>query len=194
VTDATPRTALIVVDVQNDFCEGGSLAVPGGAHAAAEITAHVAGHRSDYALVVTTRDWHVQPGAHFAAAGQTPDFQRTWPVHCVAGSHGAEYHPALQVSPDLEVLKGRDRAAYSGFEGQADDGRSLEQVLRDTGVAAITVVGIATEFCVRETALDGPRRGFATAVLPHLCAGLTPNTAAAAVIDMAAAGVRTDAG
>lgn len=188
------RTALLVVDVQNDFCEGGSLAVPGGARAAEQISDHVAVHGNDYALVVTTRDWHVAPGDHFAVEGEAPDFERTWPVHCVAGSPGAEYHPALRITPDVEVLKGRYRAAYSGFEGHTGDGRDLETVVRDAGVDSVTVCGIATEFCVRETALDSRRLGFETRVLPHLCAGLGDDTSAAALGAMAAAGVRTTAG
>ena len=187
------RTALVVVDVQNDFCEGGSLAVPGGAAAAGAITDHVHSHGGDYAMVVTTRDWHVAPGDHFAPAGRSPDYERTWPVHCVAGTPGAEYHPALRVTADVEVLKGRDRAAYSGFEGQAGDGRDLEAVLRDAGVDSIEVCGIATEFCVRETALGGRRLGFATRVLPHLCAGLGDDTSAAALRAMSDAGVDTGA-
>ena len=186
--------ALLVVDVQNDFCEGGSLAVPGGARAATAISGHVASHRGDYALVVTTRDWHVHPGDHFAADGEEPDYQHTWPPHCVAGTPGAAYHPALTMTPDVEVLKGRDRAAYSGFEGHDSGGRTLEQVLRDAGIGSVDVCGIATEFCVRETALDARRSGFETRVLTHLCAGLGADTSAAALRDLAAAGVSTDPG
>ncbi|TMC46477.1 MAG: isochorismatase family protein, partial [Chloroflexi bacterium] len=175
-------------------CEGGSLAVPGGAQAAAAISAHVGTHGGDYTLVVTTRDWHVHPGDHFAAAGTAPDYRRTWPPHCVAGTPGAAYHPGLRITPDVEVLKGRDRAAYSGFEGHDSGGRTLEQVLRDAGVGSVDVCGIATEFCVRETALDARRNGFDTRVLTRLCAGLGEDTSAAALRDMTSAGVRTDPG
>jgi nicotinamidase/pyrazinamidase len=185
--------ALLVVDVQNDFCEGGSLAVPGGAAVAAAITDHVAAHRDGYALVVTTRDWHLDPAGHFAADGAEPDYRATWPVHCVAGSAGAEYHPALRVDADVEVLKGEHAAAYSGFEGTAADGRSLDQVLRARGVDAVDVCGIATEYCVRETALSARRLGFATRVLQRLCAGLDEAGVAATVAALTAAGVEVEA-
>jgi nicotinamidase/pyrazinamidase len=184
--------ALLVVDVQNDFCEGGSLAVPGGAAVAAAITEHLAAHRDDYALVVTTRDWHVDPGAHFAAAGAAPDYRATWPVHCVAGSGGAEYHPALDAGARVEVRKGEHAAAYSGFEGSADDGRSLDELLRAVDVDRVDVCGIATEYCVRETALSAVRLGFASRVLGRLCAGLDPAGVAATVADLRAAGVEVD--
>jgi nicotinamidase/pyrazinamidase len=184
--------ALLVVDVQNDFCEGGSLAVPGGAAAAAAITDHVAAHRDGYALVVTTRDWHVDPAGHFAVAGAEPDYRGTWPVHCVAGSAGAEYHPALRVDADVEVLKGEHAAAYSGFEGAAADGRSLDQVLRGRGVDAVDVCGIATEYCVRETALSARRLGFTARVLQRLCAGLDEAGVAATVAGLTAAGVEVE--
>jgi nicotinamidase/pyrazinamidase len=184
--------ALLVVDVQNDFCEGGSLAVPGGAAVAAAISEHVAAHRSGYALVVTSRDWHVDPAGHFAAGGAEPDYRTTWPVHCVAGSAGAEYHPSLHAGADLEVLKGEHAAAYSGFEGRAADGRSLEEVLRAHGVDGVDVCGIATEYCVRETALSARRLGFATRVLQRLCAGLDEAGVAATVADLTAAGVEVE--
>ncbi len=184
--------ALLVVDVQNDFCEGGSLAVPGGAAAAAAITGHVAAHRDRYALVVTTRDWHVDPAGHFAAAGADPDYRATWPVHCVAGSAGAEYHPGLRVDADVEVLKGEHAAAYSGFEGTAADGRGLDAVLRAHGVDAVDVCGIATEYCVRETALSSARLGFATRVLQGLCAGLDEAGVAATVTALTAGGVEVE--
>jgi nicotinamidase/pyrazinamidase len=182
--------ALLVVDVQNDFCEGGSLAVPGGAAVAAAISDHVAAHRDGYTLVVTTRDWHVDPAGHFAAE---PDYRTTWPVHCVAGSAGAEYHPGLHAGADHEVLKGEHAAAYSGFEGRAADGRSLDEVLRAHGVDAVDVCGIATEYCVRETALSARRLGFATRVLEWLCAGLDEAGVASTRADLTAAGVEVEA-
>ncbi len=184
--------ALLVVDVQNDFCEGGSLAVPGGAAAAVAITGHVAAHRDGYALVVTTRDWHVDPAGHFAAPGADPDYRGTWPVHCVAGSAGAEYHPSLHVDADVEVLKGEHAAAYSGFEGTAADGRGLDAVLRAHGVDAVDVCGIATEYCVRETALSAARLGLATRVLRRLCAGLDEAGVAATVTALTEAGVEVE--
>ena len=186
--------ALLVVDVQNDFCEGGSLAVPGGAAVAAATTEYIAAHRAEYALVVTTRDWHVDPAGHFAAAGVAPDYRTTWPVHCVAGSAGAEYHPALAAGADVEVLKGAHAAAYSGFEGRAADGRDLGEVLRSHGVESVDVCGIATEYCVRETALSARAQGFATRVLQRLCAGLDEAGVARTLASLTAAGVEVDGG
>src|SRR5580765_5669507 len=115
----TTRTALLIVDVQKDFCEGGSLAVEGGAAVAAGVTRLLAERRSGYELVVASADWHVDPGSHFASsAGRAPDFVETWPDHCVAESPGAEFHPNLDTSGVDEIVrKGRRQAAYSAFEG-----------------------------------------------------------------------------
>src|SRR3954462_2521213 len=142
--------ALVVVDVQNDFCEGGSLAVSGGADVAAAITRYI--KSSSYAYVVGTRDRHIDPGAHFA---EDPDFVDTWPPHCVAGTPGAEFHPNLDASR-LEVVfsKGAHTAAYSGFEAATDDGTTLADWLRARNVDEIDIVGLATDHCVRATALD----------------------------------------
>jgi nicotinamidase/pyrazinamidase len=178
--------ALIVVDVQNDFCEGGSLPVAGGAAVAAAISAHLA--RGGYDHVVATRDYHIDPGAHFSA---TPDYVSTWPVHCVAGTPGASFHPSLDVAPIEAVFsKGAHAAAYSGFEGAAPDGRSLADWLRAHGVESVDVVGIATDHCVRATALDAAREGFATTVLLELTAGVAQSTVDSAVAELRAAAVR----
>ncbi|HZG92677.1 MAG TPA: isochorismatase family protein, partial [Pseudonocardia sp.] len=154
--------ALIVVDVQNDFCEGGSLAVAGGASVAAAISRYVATSDQPYAHVVATRDHHVDPGAHFS---DSPDFVDSWPAHCVVGTGGVELHPSLDREP-LEAIfdKGEYAAAYSGFEG-ASDGVPLADWLRERGVDAVDVAGIATDHCVRATALDAVGHGFATRVL-----------------------------
>ena len=180
-----PR-ALIVVDVQNDFCEGGSLAVAGGTAVAAAITEHVRTSAGDYAHVVATRDHHIDPGHHFA---EQPDFLETWPAHCVVGTGGVELHEALDRGP-LEAVfdKGEYAAAYSGFEGAAD-GVPLADWLRDHGVDAVDVVGIATDHCVRATALDAVGNGFATRVLLHLTAGVTDGTTDAAIEELKGAGV-----
>jgi len=179
--------ALIVVDVQVDFCEGGSLAVAGGAQVARRISELVAAHRDRYDLVVATRDWHVAPGAHFSSA---PDYVDTWPAHCVAGQPGAAFYPELDMAGiDVVVSKGAHAAAYSGFEGNADDGRSLDQVLREAGVDSVDVAGIATDYCVRATALDALAAGFDVTVLSDLCAGVTPATTAASLQELESAGV-----
>ncbi|SDG23437.1 nicotinamidase/pyrazinamidase [Lentzea fradiae] len=173
--------ALIVVDVQNDFCEGGSLAVAGGAAVAAAISQHIAA--SSYDHVVATRDYHVDPGSHFSL---TPDFIDSWPVHCVAGSPGASFHPELDVAAIEQVFsKGRFAAAYSGFEAEND----LAGWLTDKGVTEVDVVGIATDHCVRATALDAHRSGFRTRVLVDLTAAVAPTTRDAAVEELLAAGV-----
>ncbi|SDQ95841.1 nicotinamidase [Thermostaphylospora chromogena] len=179
-------TALIVVDVQNDFCEGGSLAVAGGASVAEAISRHLADHPYDY--VVATRDYHVDPGSHFA---DEPDFVRSWPEHCVAGTSGAEFHPAFDVSKvDAVFSKGADSAAYSGFEGTTEDGTTLADWLKARGVRAVEIVGIATDHCVRATAIDAVEHGFAVRVLLDLTAGVSKVTTDAAVAQMRAAGAQ----
>ena len=173
--------ALIVVDVQRDFCEGGSLAVPGGEAAAAGITDLIEAAGDAYTMVVATRDWHVDPGSHFATDGEPPDFADSWPRHCVAGTEGADWHPDLHL-PDRAVVvsKGEKAAAYSGFDGRTAEGESLADLLRRNGVDRVDVVGIATSFCVRATALDAVREGFTTRVLAPLTADVdaaqTPST------------------
>lgn len=188
-TDLAPtRTrALLVVDVQNDFCEGGALAVDGGAAVARRIRDLLA--ETDADLVIATRDHHVEPGDHFA---DEPDFVDTWPAHCVAGTPGAELHPALAGSRiDATFHKGQFAAAYSGFEGRhaEHDERGLLEHLTEAGVTEVDVVGLATDHCVRATALDAARAGFRTTVLLRYCAGVAPDTTAAAIDEMTSAGV-----
>ena len=178
-------TALVVVDVQNDFCEGGSLAVDGGAAVAAAISGHL--RTASYDHVVATRDHHVDPGAHFSA---TPDFVDSWPPHCRAGTPGASFHPELDVAPIEAVFsKGEHAAAYSGFEGAEPGGSGLADWLRARGVDSVDVVGIATDHCVRATALDAAKAGFATTVLLDLCAGVAPESTQRALEQMRSAGV-----
>ena len=182
------RRALVVVDVQNDFCEGGSLAVAGGCRGAADINAYMAERAGDYDAIVATRDWHVDPGPHFS---ETPDYIDTWPAHCVAGSPGARFHPDLDDSRFEEVFsKGGSTAAYSGFEGEAEgDGTSLDEWLRGHEIDAIDIAGLTTDHCGRATALDGVRLGYDVRLLADLCAGVAPATTEAALAEMAEAGV-----
>ncbi|GAA3450366.1 nicotinamidase [Dactylosporangium matsuzakiense] len=176
--------ALIVVDVQNDFCEGGSLAVAGGAGVATQISAALAEGRWDH--VVATQDHHIDPGAHFA---EHPDYVSTWPVHCVVGTGGIALHPNLDTARIEAIFeKGSYAAAYSGFEGAAD-GRALGDWLRERDVTEVDVVGIATDHCVRATALDAVREGFVTTVLLDLTAGVAPATTASALVELREAGV-----
>jgi nicotinamidase/pyrazinamidase len=184
--------ALLVVDVQRDFCPGGSLAVPGGDDVASRISSWVRDHRDEYRLVVTTMDWHPAPGStagfdHFSAS---PDYVATWPPHCVQGSEGADLHPNLQL-PDgvVEVRKGQTDAAYSGFEGVDAGGTSLADVLRGDGVDSVDVVGLATDYCVKATALDAAAHGLHVRVLTDLVAGVAEETTRHALGDLGAAGV-----
>jgi nicotinamidase/pyrazinamidase len=179
--------ALVVVDVQNDFCEGGSLAVAGGAAVARAISAHAAGGGYDH--VVATRDHHIDPGGHFS---DSPDFLETWPAHCVVGTDGVDLHPDLDRGPIEAVFdKGEHAAAYSGFEGSSD-GVGLADWLRQRGVDAVDVVGIATDHCVRATALDAVGAGFGTRVLLHLTAGVAEASTEAALEQLRTAGVRVE--
>jgi nicotinamidase/pyrazinamidase len=179
--------ALIVVDVQNDFCEGGSLAVAGGAAVAAAISEYIPSAGYDH--VVATRDHHIDPGDHFA---EHPDFLETWPRHCVVGTDGVNLHPALDHDP-LEAVfdKGEHAAAYSGFEGRSHR-TPLADWLRARGVDAVDIVGIATDHCVRATALDAVGEGFATRVLLNLTAGVAAGTTEAALEQLRTAGVELD--
>jgi nicotinamidase/pyrazinamidase len=180
--------ALVIVDVQNDFCEGGSLAVSGGGAVARAISAYLAGpDGGGYARVVASQDHHVDPGAHFSAE---PDFETTWPPHCVAGTPGADFHPDLDISRVEQVFrKGEHAAAYSGFEGATLDGESLRSWLAERGVTSLDVVGIATDYCVRATAADSARAGLATRVLIGLTAGVAAATTRTALADLREAGV-----
>ncbi|MEV0091838.1 isochorismatase family protein [Streptomyces sp. NPDC050738] len=183
--------ALIVVDVQNDFCENGSLAVAGGADVAAAITDLIGQAPACYRHVVATRDHHVDPGDHFS---QNPDYVHSWPVHCVAGTEGVGFHPnfaPVVASGAIDAVfdKGAYAAAYSGFEGLDENGQTLADWLRAREVSAVDVVGIATDHCVRATALDAVRAGFAAHVLLDLTAGVAEETTERALEEMRGAGV-----
>jgi len=180
------KRALLIVDVQNDFCEGGSLAVAGGAAVSAAITDLLRNRRSEYDLVAATQDWHEDPGAHFSSS---PDYVDSWPIHCVAGTPGADFHADLDRSLVDEVFhKGRDTAAYSGFEARSKGGELLGDRLRQVDVGEVDVVGIATDYCVRATVLDALAAGLRVRVLRDLVAGVAPESSAAAITEMTAAG------
>lgn len=179
--------ALIIVDVQPTFCEGGSLPVAGGNAVAQRIADYVAAERSQYDLIVTTQDWHIDPGAHFS---ETPDFVDTWPPHGVAGTEEAELHPALaDVQADVTIKKGQYAAAYSGFEGTTEDGKSLAEVLCDAGVTQVDVVGLAESHCVCATAIDALKEGFDARVLTDLTEPVTAELGEQARCSMKEAGV-----
>jgi len=177
---------MIVVDVQRDFCEGGSLAVEGGAATATAISELLTGDH-DYDYVVATRDHHIDPGAHFS---DRPDFVDTWPPHCVVGTGGVEFHDQLTFrSFDAIFDKGEHAAAYSGFEGRSTEGTTMNAWLRDRGVTAVDVCGIATDYCVRATAADAAEQGFRTRVLLSLTSAVAPDRLGQVADQLTAAGV-----
>jgi nicotinamidase/pyrazinamidase len=178
--------ALIIVDVQNDFCEGGSLPVAGGAGVAAGISGALADPARHWDHVVATKDYHIDPGAHF---GDPPDYVDSWPVHCVVGTSGSDFHPGLETERVEAVFtKGAHAAAYSGFEGRAGS-IGLAAWLRMHDIDEVDVVGIATDHCVRATALDAAREGFRTTVLLDLTAGVSRSTVDTALAQLRDAGV-----
>ena len=187
--------ALIIVDVQNDFCEGGTLAVTGGAQTAADLAEFLQDRHSEYATIVATQDWHIDPGAHFSDA---PDFVTSWPVHCRAGTTGAELHKNLDTDYlEARFLKGLYDDGYSGFEGRqgdpervgilegekgikvepedviASDAPDLNSWLQEREIDTVTIVGIATDQCVRATALDAAENDYAVRVITDLTAGVS---------------------
>lgn len=187
------KRALIVTDVQNDFCEGGSLPVAGGArvaHDVAEILHHWTNKdpkAPDYDFVVATKDHHIDPGAHWS---NDPDFVNSWPVHCEVGTDGEAFHPNLDPQPfDATFRKGEHSAAYSGFEGRTTAGEALADWLRRHDITQVDVCGLTTDHCVRATALDAVKEGFTVRVLTALCAGVAPESTERALVEMRDAGV-----
>lgn len=183
---AEGKRALVLVDIQRDFCEGGALAVEGGADVAERIRELIDLGAWDH--VVATRDMHVDPGEHFS---DTPDFSDTWPVHCVLGTEGADFHPSVPMEHiDAEFHKGAYAPAYSGYEGvNPEGGISLVEWLHGKGVTSVDIAGIATDHCVLATALDAVEAGFETRVLLDWCAGVARETVNQACIRMSEAGV-----
>lgn len=185
--------ALIIVDVQNDFCAGGALATDRGAKIASLISEYVEDNHHRYEAVVATQDWHIDPGAHFS---DTPDFVDSWPVHCVANTEGAEIHPNLDTDYiEAYFRKGRYEAAYSGFEGlqapeesvmtgEHEPGATLDDEgpktpladwLDEREIQDVDIVGIATDYCVLATAKDAVDAGYETRVLIDLTAPVHEN-------------------
>jgi nicotinamidase/pyrazinamidase len=191
----TQRLALIVVDVQPTFCEGGELPVLGGNAVAGDIAALLREHAGDYDLIITTQDWHIDPGAHFAAH---PDFVDSWPPHGIVGTANAELHPALaavlDTVPHVTIHKGEHAAAYSGFDGHDESGRPLADVLAESKVDVVVVCGIAESHCVKSTALDANKLGYPTMVLSDLTVPVTETLGAQAREELRAAGVRLQSG
>ncbi|WP_282452545.1 nicotinamidase [Corynebacterium pygosceleis] len=182
--------ALVVVDVQNDFCPGGALATERGDMVAEGIADLIRDPAAGYGAIVATQDWHIDPGEHFSG---NPDFVDSWPIHCVVGTGGAELHPAIKDEAFDEIFrKGEYSAAYSGFEGHAagDETVTMTTWLRFRHVTDVDVVGIATDHCVKATVLDALREGFGVRVLPELCSPVTVDTGEQALREMESAGAR----
>lgn len=181
--------ALFIVDVQNDFTEGGALGVTGGDAVAAAISRHLEAHADDYAVIVASRDWHDAEndnGGHFHPE---PDFIDSWPVHCVSGTAGAEYHPAFETDAVTHhVKKGQGEPAYSLFEGTTDDGESVADLLEQRGVLEVDIAGLATDYCVRASALDAIEHGRRVRIYTDLVAGVAPGSSEAALAELAHAG------
>jgi nicotinamidase/pyrazinamidase len=188
LTESEPvLRALVVVDVQPTFCEGGELATEGANEIAHRVAAYAAAHRDRYTTVVTTQDWHIDPGEHFS---DTPDFVDSWPPHGIAGTPNAELHPALaDLDPDVRLKKGQYSHGYSGFEGADEHGRTLATVLSDAGITAVDVVGLVESHCVKHTALDARREGLAARVLTDLTIPVSEAQGEVAETELAAAGV-----
>lgn len=181
--------ALLIVDVQNDFTEGGALAVAGGDAVASAVSAFLSAHRDDYRVIVASRDWHDADGDNGGHFSDTPDFVDSWPVHCVAETEGAAYDPLLVTDAvSHHVRKGQGQPAYSMFEGTTERGESLGAVLTEAGVVAADVVGIATDHCVRASALDAIAHGVHVRVFTDMVAGVSPKASAAALAELAHAG------
>lgn len=183
--------ALLIVDVQNDFTEGGALGVDGGDAVASNISTYLEAHSDDYDHVVASRDWHDgsnSNGGHFATDAP-PDFVDTWPVHCVSGTEGADYDDHLDTSSvDVHVRKGQGKPAYSMFEGTVDDGRSFPAVVEELRITEVDVVGIATDYCVLQTALDALDAGLIVTVFEDLVAGVAPESSDEALTTLSGAG------
>ena len=180
-----PR-ALLIIDVQNDFCEGGALAVAGGAAVAGKISKYL--ESSSYELVVASRDWHDSDNdnsGHFAQAGQDPNYTTNWPVHCLAETPGAAYHPNLDTSSiDEHIYKGQGKNGYSIFEGITKNGHSFEQLLAQNQIDEVDVVGIATDHCVLASAMDSKSHGLKVLVISSLTAGVSHASTEAAIDQM----------
>jgi nicotinamidase/pyrazinamidase len=184
--------ALFIIDVQNDFTEGGALGVVGGAAVAANITNFLWANAEHYCVIIASRDWHDahnDNGGHFATDA-APNFVDTWPVHCVAGTYGADYHPALNTEQiSMHVRKGQGVPAYSIFEGTTNDGETVLSVLDRLEIERIEIAGIATDYCVLASAMDAVATGRTVSVLTHLIAGVAPESSAAALETMKEAGI-----
>ena len=189
------RNALLVVDIQNDFVEGGALAVKGGLQVAAMVSRHIRHFKQEYTFVVATRDYHEDPAGHFS---DTPDFATTWPPHCVIGTPGASLCPPIfnlvrEKFITVVADKGRHAPAYSGFEAMDPRGHPLLDILKEARADHIDICGLATDYCVRATALDARKHDYQVRLLVNLCAPVNAETGLQAIEEMKGAGVQVQA-
>ena len=188
MTTSRDSSVLVLVDLQNDFLPGGSLGTKMGNVVAAAVADYVREHGNDYAYIVATKDWHIDPGTHFS---DNPDFVDSWPPHCVKSTTGADFGPQIDASEVDEVFyKGEYEAAYSGFEGHASSGETMSAWLKDRNITHLDVVGIATDHCVRATALDALDDGFTVTVFADKTAPVSQERAAESLREIEAAGGR----
>ncbi len=185
--------ALLVIDVQVDFCEGGALGCEGGSAVARGISEYLKKSKAEYDYVIASRDWHTPNhpnGGHFPPSGQSPDYVNNWPLHCIAGEPGADYHANLDSSLiDIHIKKGQGGHGYSIFDGTTDEGQSFAELVSKLGIKEVDVVGIATDHCVRASALDANNEGLAVRVITSLTAGVSQASTEAAIDEMVDAGV-----
>jgi nicotinamidase/pyrazinamidase len=185
--------ALLVIDVQNDFCEGGALACEGGSAVAGKISEYLQQHKSDYDYVIASRDWHTpgdSNGGHFPSDGSAPDYVSTWPLHCIANTEGAEYHPNLdQQLIDIHIKKGQGAPGYSIYDGVTESGETFADLLKSLQIDSVDVVGIATDYCVRASALDSAKHNLDVRVISSLTAGVSPASVEKSIDEMVDAGV-----
>ena len=185
---ARDNHAIIVVDPQPDFFEGGPLPIQGATKTAERISEYLRDRGSDFAMTIVTQDWHLDPDGHWSA---NPDFVTSWPVHCSADTSGAEIHSSLNNQRwDAVIRKGQHSGAYSGFEGVSEDGSTLADVLSSANIDTVTIVGFATDHCVKATALDARALGLSVNVVLELCAGVDAQTTREAISEMVNAGVK----
>jgi nicotinamidase/pyrazinamidase len=187
------RSALLIVDVQNDFCPGGALPAPGGDRVVPALNRYIGQAVERGMPIYASRDWHPPVTTHFKAYGGL------WPPHCVQGSHGADFHPALELPPaTIVVTKGDDptREGYSSFDGRTADGRSLAEDLRSHHVDTVYIGGLTTEYCVKQTALDAIREHFTARVLADAISGIEahPGDSERALAEVSAAGAQVARG
>lgn len=182
-----PDSALVIVDVQNDFCPGGALPVKDGDQIVPVMNRYAEEFAKAGCLVVADRDWHPEVTTHFTKFGGD------WPAHCVQGTPGAEYHPDLKLPASTVHIRkgmGNDEDAYSGFEGRDEAGTTLGNLLKERGVKRLYVGGLATDYCVKHTVLDGLKAGFEVVLLQDASRGVDvkPGDSERAIREMREAG------